>query len=82
VPVFSPDGKLIAHDSNAGTVRLVDAASGKEVLQLPDPQRHSAVPAFAPDGTRLITLTNGTIPSIHVWDLRSIRRELAALGLD
>jgi hypothetical protein len=31
---------------------------------------------------RLVTLTNGTVRGIHVWDLRSIRRELAAIGLD
>jgi serine/threonine protein kinase/WD40 repeat protein len=82
VPVFSPDGKFLAHDTNSGRVRLVDAASCREILQLPDPRLDSAIPSFTPDGTRLITLTNGTVPGIHVWDLRSIRRELAAMGLD
>src|SRR5262249_19616680 len=81
-PVFSPDSTFIAHETNTGTVRLVDVASGHEFAQLPDPFLDLASPYFTPDGTRLITLTNGTVPGIHVWDLSSIRRELAALGLD
>jgi serine/threonine protein kinase/WD40 repeat protein len=80
--VFSPDGKIIAYDTNTGTVRLVDVASGGEILQLPDPHLNRAIPLFTPDGTRLITLSNGTVAGIHIWDLRSIRRELATLGLD
>jgi WD40 repeat protein len=81
-PVFSPDSKVIAHDSNTGTVRLVDAASGNEIAHLPDPHLDIAKPLFTPDGTRLITLTNGNVRGIHIWDLRSIRKELAMLGLD
>jgi WD40 repeat protein len=81
-PVFSQDSKLIAHDTNSGTVRLVDAASGREIVQLPHPYLDTATPLLTPDGSRLITLTNGTTPGIHVWDLRSIHRELDALGLD
>jgi hypothetical protein len=80
--VFSPDSKLIAHDANNGAVRLVEAASGREIIQLPDPRLESALPLFTPDGTRLITLTNGNVPGIHIWDLRSIRRQLAKMGLD
>jgi WD40 repeat protein len=81
-PVFSPDGKFIAHDTNTGTVRLVDAASCREILQLPDPHLDRATPLFTPDGTRLITRTNGTVRGLHIWDLPSLRRELAAIGLD
>jgi serine/threonine protein kinase/WD40 repeat protein len=80
--VFSRDGKFIAHDTNTGRVRLVDAASCSEILQLPDPRLNSSIPLFTPDGTRLITLTSGNVPGIHVWDLRSIRQELAKMGLD
>ena len=61
--------------------RLIDVASDKEFLQLPDPRLDVAIPSFTPDSTRLITLTNGTAPGIHIWDLRSIRQQLAALGL-
>jgi WD40 repeat protein len=80
-PVFSPDSRFIAHDTNAGTVRLVEAASGRELFQLPDPHLNSATPVFTLDGERLITLTNGTVPCIHVWDLNSIHRKLERMGL-
>jgi WD40 repeat protein len=80
--VFSPDSTLIAHETNTGTVRLVDVASGREIAQLPDPSLDIAHPLFTPDGTRLITLTNGNVRGIHIWDLRSIRQELATMGLD
>jgi serine/threonine protein kinase/WD40 repeat protein len=81
-PVFSPDSKVIAQDTNTGMVRLVDVASGNEILELPDPHLDNALPLFSADGTRLITLTKGTVPRIHVWNVRSIRQELATLGLD
>ena len=63
-------------------MRLVDVASGRELAQLPDPHLDVADPLFTPDGTRLITRTNGTVRGIHIWDLRSIRKELGTLGLD
>jgi hypothetical protein len=66
----------------SGTWIPVDAASGSEILQLPDPRLNNAIPLFTPDGTRLITLTSRNVPGIHIWDLRSIRQELAKLGLD
>jgi WD40 repeat protein len=79
---FSPEGKFIAYDTNAGTVRLVEAATCNEILQLPDPHLNRAIPYFTPDGTRLITLSNGIVRGIHIWDLRLLRQELAKLGLD
>jgi WD40 repeat protein len=80
--VFSPDSKYIAHATSTGAVRLVNVASGREVSQLADPHLDSAHLAFSPDGTRLITLTNGTVRGIHVWDLCSICGELATMDLD
>jgi tetratricopeptide (TPR) repeat protein len=40
-----------------------------------------AAAAFSPDGSRLVVATNDG-PAVHVWDLRAIRRNLAAMGLD
>jgi hypothetical protein len=37
---------------------------------------------FSPDGTRLITASNGKNSGVHVWDLRAIGRGLKELGLD
>jgi hypothetical protein len=63
-------------------VRLVEVASGREITQLPDPYLDLAVPLFTLDGSRLITLTNGTVKGVHVWEMSSIRKELAKMGLD
>ncbi len=38
-------------------------------------------PAFSPDGSRLAVTTQEG-PAVHVWDLRAIRRRLAAMQLD
>src|SRR5262245_43833026 len=48
---LSSDGKLLATGGH-NTVRLWDAASGKEVRSLPFPGNHEAV-ALSPDGKRL-----------------------------
>jgi WD40 repeat protein len=81
MPVFSPDSTVLAHETNTALVRLVDVASGREIVQLPDPYLEVVTPLFSPDGTRLITRSEG-VRGIHVWDLRSIRQQLATMGLD
>jgi WD40 repeat protein len=52
--VFSPDGKRIAtSDLNAGSIKLWDAANGRELLTLkPNPGRRTL--AFSPDGHHLV----------------------------
>jgi WD40 repeat protein len=80
---FSPDSRLLAVSTGTPAIRLLDIDRGVELAQLegPSPQ----VPhfhLFTPDGTRLITVSNGKEGGIHVWDLRAIRRGLKELGLD
>src|SRR5437773_1735233 len=67
-----------------GCFRLVTIATGRELARLEDPDRHGGRGAwlaatFTPDGTRLVAPSRD---GLRVWDLRAIRRELAALGLD
>jgi tetratricopeptide (TPR) repeat protein len=80
---FSPDSKLLAVETGSGVVRLVDSDSGREYASLEDPNQDRVYQgmSFTSDGTRLVT-TNTDSNSIHVWDLRAIRQELAKLGLD
>ena len=79
---FSPDGRLLATAQRTGSVRLVEVDTGRLVASLDDPQQSRARQAtFTADGSRLI-LTSGDSPVTHVWDLRTIRHELVALGLD
>jgi serine/threonine protein kinase/WD40 repeat protein len=78
---FSPDSKLLAVETGFGVLRLVEVETGREIARLENPYQERAEHiCFSPDGTRLVT--NAEQKSLHVWDLRAIRRELAELGLD
>jgi WD40 repeat protein len=78
---FSRDGRFFAID-DGGRVRLVDPDTGREVTTL-DPGTGSSTGfvclAISPDGTQVAA---GRDHMIHLWDLRRIREQLAALGLD
>jgi eukaryotic-like serine/threonine-protein kinase len=79
---FSPDSKLLAVETGHGSVRLVAPDTGLEFARLEDPdQSRARCISFSPDGSQLVT-TNRDSPSIHVWDLRLIREQLATMGLD
>jgi WD40 repeat protein len=78
---FSPDGKLVAVETGQNTVRLLDPDTGREYARLEDPNQDRAWPlAFSPDGTQLVAIAERQ--SLHVWDLRAIREELAQRHLD
>jgi Tfp pilus assembly protein PilF len=63
-------------------VQLVEAETGRLVASLDDPQQSRSRQAiFSADGSRLI-LTSEDSRAAHVWDLRAIRHELVAMGLD
>ncbi|WP_406700878.1 tetratricopeptide repeat protein [Singulisphaera sp. Ch08] len=78
---FSPDSKMFAVGEQA-FIRLIEVETGREVARLEDPnQERTDYSAFSPDGARIVT-TNNESGSIHVWDLRLIRRQLEEFGLD
>lgn len=79
---FSPDGKQAVLTTISGHLRLVETATGREIARFEDPHRevnHFAM--FTHDGARIVAVSNGTVPGIHVWDLHRIRGQLADLGL-
>ena len=79
---FSPDGRYLLVQDASKILRLVEAKSGRTVAGLESPDLCGvASAAFSPDGSRLVVTTQDG-PAVHVWDLRLIRRRLAALGLD
>jgi serine/threonine protein kinase/WD40 repeat protein len=76
-PLFSPDGLMLALAHSRTDIRLVDPATGQELVSLPT--SGSAV-CFSGDGSLLVTGSLNKV--LQVWDLREIRRQLAALNLD
>jgi serine/threonine protein kinase/WD40 repeat protein len=79
---FTPDGSLLAIESRSGVVRLLNPDTGIDYARLEDPHQDRAQNArFSADGTQL-TLTTQEGTAIHVWNLRHVRAQLSALGLD
>ena len=68
--------------TRARIIRLVEAETGRVIARLESPDSPDVIWAtFSPDGSRLVLVPNNN-PAVHVWDLRAIRKRLAAMGLD
>jgi serine/threonine protein kinase/WD40 repeat protein len=79
---FSPDSKMLAVETGHGAVRLVDPESGQEYARLEDPNQERAHQiCFNSEGTQLVAPSLDS-QSVHVWNLRAIREQLAKMGLD
>jgi WD40 repeat protein len=78
----SPDGALLLGlDPDPEPPRLIHAGTGKALATLEPPRDVAPTGVgFSPDGTRLAVGSGNH--TIHVWDLRAIRRGLAEVGLD
>ncbi|MFO0841792.1 MAG: serine/threonine-protein kinase [Gemmataceae bacterium] len=80
--VFSPDGRLLALERGDGAVRLIDAATGRELAALGDPhQGRAGAMSFSPDGRRLL-LTIKDHGVLRLWDLARLREGLTPLGVN
>ncbi len=80
-PTFSHDSRLLAVGGTSSShVWLIDPVTGNELATL-TPPGNSRVEglAFSPDDQTL-AVSHGR--KIVLWDLRSLRQQLAALGLD
>jgi WD40 repeat protein len=79
---ISGDGQLLACYAGEDGIALFDRAGGRRLARLSSPgQGRNFNMTFNRDGTQLIA-TDADRFVIHVWDLRQLRAELAALGLD
>ncbi len=77
---FADQGRLMAVEMAPGVVHLMDVRTGRTVARLEDPHGDPARwLGFTSDGTQLVVSSEF---EIHVWDLRTIRRELKDIGLD
>jgi RNA polymerase sigma factor (sigma-70 family) len=78
--VFAPDGAALATVAKDHSIRLYQAATGKETLTLPPLSEGVRCLAFAPDGKSLLAATGqGQGGAIRVWELPGGRlvREVA-----
>jgi Tfp pilus assembly protein PilF len=79
---FSADSSILAVVSDAGEIRLLAPESLRELARLMEPnQERPSSLAFTPDGGKLLVSSDDG-RALHIWDLRSLRIQLAELGLD
>jgi WD40 repeat protein len=78
---FSPDGEMWAIGNSPRSIHLYSTATGRPlaVLEAPEEAQFTRL-TFSPDGTTLAVLQRDGI--VQLWDLREVRGQLAALGLD
>jgi len=75
-PAFAPGGRVLAVP-RAGTVRLFDLATSKEIEQLPGLGTDVSTVSYSPDGTLLVSSSRSG--KIRVWSCAE-RRLLRELG--
>jgi WD40 repeat protein len=65
--IYSPDGTWLLVLGTNGTVRLVEATTGKEVAQVSAQAEEIQVAAFRPDGKQFVT--GGVDGNVRVWTI-------------
>jgi serine/threonine protein kinase/WD40 repeat protein len=78
---LSPDGGWLALPQSRDRIRLVELATGTELITLEPPMAFGlGFVRFSPDGRFLAAC--GSREQIAIWDLPELRHELAGIGLD
>lgn len=75
---FSPSGERIAVAGRSGILRIMDAADGTLLQELPGHQNTIIRAEFSPDGQHVVTIS--TDATLRFWDLRK-ETELFSLRL-
>src|SRR5204862_7700651 len=78
---LSPDGRWLALPQSGDRIRVVETATGAELVTLEPPNAFGlAFVRFSPDGHFLAAC--GSREQVALWDLPNLRQQLAALRLD
>jgi serine/threonine protein kinase/WD40 repeat protein len=78
---FSTDGSILAVGDFLLGVRLLHWPTGRELATLEAGENNTATSiSFSPDGNQLAVADMNHV--VHLWDLRSLRRQLRDLDLD
>lgn len=76
-----PDGRRLALPQSGDRIRVLEMASGSDLITLEPPKAFGLdFVQFSPDGRFLAAC--GSREQVAIWDLPELRRELAALKLD
>ena len=76
---FSPDGHVAAFSISDHEIRLMVVETGEELATLPTSRMLTSL-AFSPGGDRLAAVLEPGY--FQLWNLRQLRKELAAMNLD
>ncbi|MCZ6640052.1 MAG: hypothetical protein O7F71_00625, partial [Gammaproteobacteria bacterium] len=78
---FTNDAKMVAVAWSDSVVKLIETSTGRELAKL-EPAHHQPITwmCFTPDATKLAVACS--THKIQLWDLRLIRKQLDAMGLD
>jgi WD40 repeat protein len=78
---LSPEGRWLALPQSGDRIRVVEMATGNELITLEPPRALGlGFVRFSPDGRYLAAC--GSREQVAIWDLPELRQELAALRLD
>jgi len=78
---FSPDGRVMARETESNKIQLLEASTEKPLATLEAPGSIAVGKIeFSPDGSQLAAVQYDQ--QVQLWDLRLIRRELAQMHLD
>jgi tetratricopeptide (TPR) repeat protein len=78
---FSHDGRVLAVARTARLTQLIDTQTRQEIAQLSTPDQLEIQGfCFSPDDGELAVVNGGG--AFQIWDLRTIRKQLAEIGLD
>jgi WD40 repeat protein len=75
---FSPNGKVLAWESDGGAVTLLDAATGKELHSFEAHTGPVSAVAYSPDGKLIATASQDN--DVRLWDARTSKPLLRLRG--